>query len=818
MVLVASTPGTSATAFLPQTTALSILGDAVLPPNLCQAPPEQLCCSSIPSSFVIQIRGQNVSPRPRKNRRWPGPTAHNEISSALGFWTRVKSEDEIVDNIVSKGLDVRLSDDGGVAAADDQRDGDAPLQNSALESDGEEISVTLSNSSTETDQSQITTIDFNATENMGNIADDHIGNNGEHRDITIDIDVEDAAQNNRSWWKRISSMAVVVALLPGKPLFMRRLIPIKSSEIISKIMEEMPVQSDDALMGEDEVVPSEGEESDVKVLNLEDEDPEATSSYNKGRRLQGEGPTSLKDPTGVLDKQTHEAGINSHQVSDMKLPLSSATTPPEMVTPANVQDHEHNKGSFFQRRTKSINDKSIKKRSSLMKEGSECRDIDQHLKEEGLKSPKDLPNISAKQENETGSDSNPTPSAEMIPPLISTENETATAVDVRDHKRSRIRRFFCRRPKSVKDASTDNGISLSKEELNCPVIATNIHDLQTAVLMNKVPLRDVGFRFPVKGVGSELILGTLNGATGSDHGNGTSIDNATVHSPEIETVFFRDDPAINGSLSSLTSDAKSLSYQRGIELVNLHPVLSMVRERVEAKSKPGDRLQDANSPEDTVPHLALVIEGGGMRGAVSAGMAAALSTLDLLDAFDSIHGSSAGAIVGAYLVSRQLCTDIYTDIMPAAGSQFASKRRGAINFGVDWLGDVIQRKLLASPSKEERDDEDPYDELEYAHNTTSWRCDYDDLSSVELAMGRRNDKQMNASSVPRRARDWSDDHYDGVMVESVNFLLSNTFSIAKSSIFGLWRLGRILRPALSAFDLATTLSQYLRHRPGMNLT
>lgn len=79
-----------------------------------------------------------------------------------------------------------------------------------------------------------------------------------------------------------------------------------------------------------------------------------------------------------------------------------------------------------------------------------------------------------------------------------------------------------------------------------------------------------------------------------------------------------------------------------------------------------------------------------MRGAVSAGMAAALSTLDLLDAFDSIHGSSAGAIVGAYLISRQLCTDVYTDIMPAAGSRFASKRRGMYSFGVDYLSGKIR--------------------------------------------------------------------------------------------------------------------------------
>ena len=119
----------------------------------------------------------------------------------------------------------------------------------------------------------------------------------------------------------------------------------------------------------------------------------------------------------------------------------------------------------------------------------------------------------------------------------------------------------------------------------------------------------------------------------------------------------------------------------------IHPVLSIVRERAVSKFKPGNRR--VMSPGDTA-HLTLVIGGGGMRGAVSAGMAAALSTLDLLDAFDSIHGSSA---------SRQLCTDVYMDIMPAAGSKFASKRRGMVNFDVDWLGYLIQRQLSEGGSE-----------------------------------------------------------------------------------------------------------------------
>jgi predicted acylesterase/phospholipase RssA len=51
--------------------------------------------------------------------------------------------------------------------------------------------------------------------------------------------------------------------------------------------------------------------------------------------------------------------------------------------------------------------------------------------------------------------------------------------------------------------------------------------------------------------------------------------------------------------------------------------------------------------------IALGIEGGGMRGTVSAGMAYALHELGLTRAFDAIYGSSAGAINGAWLVSSR---------------------------------------------------------------------------------------------------------------------------------------------------------------------
>jgi predicted patatin/cPLA2 family phospholipase len=50
--------------------------------------------------------------------------------------------------------------------------------------------------------------------------------------------------------------------------------------------------------------------------------------------------------------------------------------------------------------------------------------------------------------------------------------------------------------------------------------------------------------------------------------------------------------------------------------------------------------------------IALVIEGGGMRGIISGGMALTLDELGLVPAFDAVYGASAGAITGAWLLSR----------------------------------------------------------------------------------------------------------------------------------------------------------------------
>jgi predicted patatin/cPLA2 family phospholipase len=75
----------------------------------------------------------------------------------------------------------------------------------------------------------------------------------------------------------------------------------------------------------------------------------------------------------------------------------------------------------------------------------------------------------------------------------------------------------------------------------------------------------------------------------------------------------------------------------------VHEVLRLVQERVRSGSMPGHR--------DDPYRIALSIEGGGMRGTVSAGMALALHELGMVPGFDAVYGASAGAITGAWLVS-----------------------------------------------------------------------------------------------------------------------------------------------------------------------
>jgi len=73
--------------------------------------------------------------------------------------------------------------------------------------------------------------------------------------------------------------------------------------------------------------------------------------------------------------------------------------------------------------------------------------------------------------------------------------------------------------------------------------------------------------------------------------------------------------------------------------------------------------------------LALVVEGGGMRGAVSGGMALGLHELGLGTAFDAAYGSSAGTLNAMWLISGRVSDGIPTWTDPALVKELINRRR-----------------------------------------------------------------------------------------------------------------------------------------------
>jgi len=120
--------------------------------------------------------------------------------------------------------------------------------------------------------------------------------------------------------------------------------------------------------------------------------------------------------------------------------------------------------------------------------------------------------------------------------------------------------------------------------------------------------------------------------------------------------------------------------------LDLAPLQLLGLRRADASNR-GRRLDKA--------HLALVLEGGGMRGIVSVSMAAALEQEGYYDAFDSIHGSSAGACGGAYFAAKQATlgtTVYYEDINNRHFIDLMRWARGRPIMDTDFLINKILRK------------------------------------------------------------------------------------------------------------------------------
>src|ERR1700739_3636585 len=131
-----------------------------------------------------------------------------------------------------------------------------------------------------------------------------------------------------------------------------------------------------------------------------------------------------------------------------------------------------------------------------------------------------------------------------------------------------------------------------------------------------------------------------------------------------------------------------------------HPVVALIRSRREQGSLPGERTDGRR--------VALVIEGGGMRGVVSAGMTAAIEQLGFTNTFDEVHGASAGAFNAAFLIAGQASylTGLYQHGF--GNPRFVSARRvlrGGSLFNMNYVVNEVWRtqrplhteRILQSP-------------------------------------------------------------------------------------------------------------------------
>eukprot|EP00286_Rhodomonas_abbreviata_P003780 CAMPEP_0181344842 /NCGR_PEP_ID=MMETSP1101-20121128/32417_1 /TAXON_ID=46948 /ORGANISM="Rhodomonas abbreviata, Strain Caron Lab Isolate" /LENGTH=880 /DNA_ID=CAMNT_0023456729 /DNA_START=124 /DNA_END=2763 /DNA_ORIENTATION=+ len=134
-----------------------------------------------------------------------------------------------------------------------------------------------------------------------------------------------------------------------------------------------------------------------------------------------------------------------------------------------------------------------------------------------------------------------------------------------------------------------------------------------------------------------------------------------------------------------------------------HPVLRAIWKRMREGSKPGERKDNYR--------IALAIEGGGLRGSVTAGMASAIMHLGMGDAFDMVLGSSAGSIIGTYLVARA---------EPKMTYQFfcnhLTMSRDKLN-GSSWLDMGRLVDLFTPDSIPRRQDKSPVMVLDYPMKT-----------------------------------------------------------------------------------------------------
>lgn len=116
-----------------------------------------------------------------------------------------------------------------------------------------------------------------------------------------------------------------------------------------------------------------------------------------------------------------------------------------------------------------------------------------------------------------------------------------------------------------------------------------------------------------------------------------------------------------------------------------HPVLDLVRARKEAGGRPG--------AHDDGCKLGLAVEGGGMRGVVSAAMLTALDDLGLREVFDCVYSCSSGSVNAAYFAGGETWYPLTIYFDDLATKQFVDMRRFASRRGILNLDYVFEQVL-----------------------------------------------------------------------------------------------------------------------------
>jgi predicted patatin/cPLA2 family phospholipase len=109
-----------------------------------------------------------------------------------------------------------------------------------------------------------------------------------------------------------------------------------------------------------------------------------------------------------------------------------------------------------------------------------------------------------------------------------------------------------------------------------------------------------------------------------------------------------------------------------------------LRARREIGSKPGERADGFK--------VGLAVEGGGLRGVVSAGMLTALEDLGYADAFDDVYACSSGGVNGAYFLNRRTwfpLTIYFDDMTTGQFLDFRRILRGQGPMDLDFVFDDV---------------------------------------------------------------------------------------------------------------------------------